>query len=208
MLPLRLPYLAPSYFLQPSTHKFFPDAFRDLSKALLLSHHRSVAGLSTDAAESRATAKMKEVTRSDTRAVTRAEVCLPLNTASPSPLLGLSTTSVPFDHSAVSTHEKDKAPRSSVRLDSSVRVSNNNGSIFHPHSVSSVKHPCAMPVTSSLRLFHLAKLPLEIVMHILSFCAPPQSQCISNHPGGVTDILPALLPSDPATWPSLQSNAG
>jgi hypothetical protein len=47
----------------------------------------------------------------------------------------------------------------------------------------------------------LALLSADLVVHVLSFAAPVQRQCITMAEGGHPDVLPALLPSDPATWP-------
>ncbi|GLC34706.1 hypothetical protein PLESTB_001231900 [Pleodorina starrii] len=46
----------------------------------------------------------------------------------------------------------------------------------------------------------LAELPRELVYHIIHLMAPPLTQHVALHPRGHPDILPALLPCDPATW--------
>ena len=48
--------------------------------------------------------------------------------------------------------------------------------------------------------YGLSLLSTELVLHILSLAAPSLRQCITLGPGGHPDVLPALLPSDPATW--------
>ena len=47
------------------------------------------------------------------------------------------------------------------------------------------------------------RLPSDLVIYILSFAVPEMRQCISKPSEGRRDILPALLPSDPMTWPPL-----
>ncbi len=55
--------------------------------------------------------------------------------------------------------------------------------------------------SASLKGHHLALLSSELVVHILSFLVPSQRQCITKEAlGARPDVLPALLPSDPATW--------
>jgi hypothetical protein len=46
------------------------------------------------------------------------------------------------------------------------------------------------------------------VLHMISFMTPPYiPQCVSRAaPDGYPDILPALLESDPATWPAPPSH--
>mmetsp|Transcript_666 Transcript_666/g.1518 ORF Transcript_666/g.1518 Transcript_666/m.1518 type:complete len:386 (-) Transcript_666:936-2093(-) len=67
-----------------------------------------------------------------------------------------------------------------------------------PTSSSAVSLSQADTVRISSR--HLAALPADLVRHIISFMAPEHRQHISFVPSGHPDILPALVPSDPATW--------
>ena len=77
-------------------------------------------------------------------------------------------------------------------------------------SGSSASSPAPSPSSSSsssgrsssrLRCsYGLSLLSTELVLHILSLAAPSLRQCITLGPGGHPDVLPALLPSDPATW--------
>lgn len=48
--------------------------------------------------------------------------------------------------------------------------------------------------------YGLSLLSTELVIHILSLAAPSLRQCVTLGPAGHPDVLPALLPSDPATW--------
>lgn len=59
--------------------------------------------------------------------------------------------------------------------------------IFEPRA-------CTSPELSAL----LDVLPAELVVHIFALAAPQQRQCTSLHPHGHPDILPVLLPADPA----------
>ncbi|KXZ43267.1 hypothetical protein GPECTOR_96g733 [Gonium pectorale] len=52
-----------------------------------------------------------------------------------------------------------------------------------------------------------ASLPVDLVRHIVHLMAPPLTQHVSLHPAGHPDILPALLPTDPATWAPLPGGA-
>lgn len=49
---------------------------------------------------------------------------------------------------------------------------------------------------------HFAELPEHLVLHILSFMAPDVRQCVSLGRQGCPDIKPAVLNSDPSTWPA------
>ena len=55
-------------------------------------------------------------------------------------------------------------------------------------------------------IIYWARLPTDLIIHILSFTAPDTRQCISRpFIKAHVDIRPAMLPSDPGTWPPVPS---
>lgn len=65
-------------------------------------------------------------------------------------------------------------------------------------------HGCRSATTVSAGHIHadgFVLLMLLQILHILSFMAPDVHQCVSLGPGGYPDIKPAVLNSDPDTWP-------
>ncbi|KAG1664419.1 hypothetical protein FOA52_009741 [Chlamydomonas sp. UWO 241] len=197
------------------THRFFPDKFRSQVRALLVARNC----YATEASDPRVFPP-REVQQSPAGAAKiPARTVMKLSGAPSlhSPCRPATGTPFRFSPAKVSRVPTAEAAGSIRRIlvqlrGSSCMVHMDDAAVSEPcgsgeggsgeggsdDGGAMVLSPGGTGAPSHARL--LSQMSTDLLLHVLSFIAPPQAQCITLVPNGHPGIAATRLPTDPATW--------